>query len=140
MIRLRFGEDKTVAEWVSNLTKGKPFSDPFTAFGVEKNGKIIGGFVFTDYTQDSIEMSAAGYGVVSRGCMAAVVSYVFDQLGCSRLQAHTRASNRTVRRILPNLGFRYEGTVRRFYGTENGLIYSLTIDDLPAFRAKWRLP
>lgn len=133
------GHDETVAEWVGRLT-GKPFHAPYTAMGVlSSDGALTGGFVFTGYNGDSVEMSLAGRGVASRSAMAAVLHYVFEQLGCSRLQVHTRRSNKLVRKRLPNLGFAFESPARRFYGREDGLCYSLTIDDVAAFRSRWRL-
>lgn len=119
---------------------GKPFFQPFTAIGIAgADGALTGGFVFTGYNGDGIEVSVAGRGIASRSAWRAAVAYVFDQLGCVRMQMHTRKSNVKVRRILPKFGMRYEGTARRFYGKEGGLIFSLTTDDLPAFRTKWGL-
>jgi RimJ/RimL family protein N-acetyltransferase len=44
------------------------------------------------------------------------MDYAFVQLGCCRLTARTRRSNKPMRRMLPKMGFMYEGTMRRFYG------------------------
>jgi len=133
------GHDQAVAEWVGSVT-GKPFHPPYVAIGtIDRNGTLNGGFVFTGYNQDGIEVSVAGRGVVGRDPCRAMANYVFADLGCVRLVAHTRRSNKTMRRLLPRIGFRFEGTCRRFYGDEDGLQYSLTKDDLGAFVAKWRL-
>lgn len=139
MKTLLFQHDEAVADWVGRMV-GKPFQAPFTTIGiVDGSGTLRGGFVFTGYTGDEIEMSLAGSQCFSRGVWRGVLAYVFDQCGCKRLQIHTRASNKAVRKQAPKGGFRYEGTARRMYGDENGLTYSLTVDDLPAFRKKWRL-
>jgi len=129
-----------VAAFVAKIG-GKPFFPPFTAIGVANDaGALTGGFVFTGFNGDGIELSLAGRGVVGRDGWRAVLAYVFDQLGCKRLQMHTRKSNRLVRMMLSKkLQFHFEGTARRFYGNEHGLIFSLTADDLPAFRSRWRL-
>ncbi len=137
MIVLDRAED--VAAFVARYS-GKPFHPPFTTIGIADDaGVLTGGFVFTGYNGDGIEVSVAGRGIASRGSWRAALAYVFDQLGCSRMQMHTRKSNVQVRRILPRFGMRFEGTARRFYGNESGLMFSLTRDDLPAFRAKWGL-
>lgn len=137
MIVLDRTED--VAAFVAKLG-GKPFFPPFTAIGIATDaGALLGGFVFTGFNGDGIEVSVAGRGIASRSAWRAALAYVFDQLGCKRMQMHTRKSNRAVRRILPRFGMHYEGTARRFYGDESGLIFSLTADDLSAFRARWRL-
>jgi hypothetical protein len=133
------GHDKVVAEWVGKKN-GKAFSPPFSALGViDCQGTLRGGFVFTGYTNDAVELSLAGRGCASRNVWSGVLDYVFRQLGCSRLQIHTRRSNRAVRRQAPRLGFRFEGIARRMYGREDGITYSLTADDLDGFRTKWRL-
>ncbi len=135
-----FGHDQTVAEWVSQKVK-KPFHPPFTAIGVLNcEGTLIGGFVFNDYTGDSIEMSLAGGGVARRSVWKAILAYVFGQLKCSRLQIHTRRSNKMVKKLAPKLGFVCEGKARNFYGdNEDGFVYSLVKSDLNTFRSRWRL-
>lgn len=133
------GYDKAVAEWVGRLG-GKPFSPPYKAIGVaDARGGLVGGFVFTGFNGDGVELSLAGRGVASRNAMRAVLSYVFEQLNCQRLQVHTRRSNALVKKMLPRLGFRYEGVARNFYGAEDGFTYSLTTADLAGFKARWRL-
>jgi len=144
-LNLLFGHDDAVAEWVSKQPYGKPFHQPFSTFGVvDEAGHIRAGFVFTGFTGDTVEMSLAAdrwrwRSRDWRGALAAMLHYVFEQCGCSRLQVHTSASNKGVRKQLPRMGFRFEGTCRRMYGKENGLQYSLTVDDLPAFREKWKI-
>lgn len=139
------GHDIAVSEFVGRIV-GKPFhlASLQTTIGVvSPEGRLIGGYVFTSYTGPSIEMSLAGSGVALRSTWAAVLSYVFDpppQLGCVRLQVHTRRDNARARKQATRLGFRYEGTLRDYYGRGvNGLLYALTADDLPAFRARWRV-
>lgn len=133
------GHDQAVAEWVGRIN-GKPFHPPFTAIGsIDRAGTLTGGFVFTGFNGDAIEMSLAGSGVVERGMWRAVLVYVFEQLGCARLQVHTRRTNKVVRRQATRLGLHFEGVARRLYGDADGLCYSLIRDDLPAFRARWKL-
>ncbi len=132
------GQSEAVAAWVGRAC-GKPFHPPFEAIGIAGVTGLTGGFVFTGFNGDGIEVSVAGRGIASRGAWRAACAYVFDQLGCARLQMHTRRSNKAVRRILPRFGMTFEGVARRFYGDEDGLVFSLTAGDLPEFRAHWRL-
>ncbi len=140
-MNLLFGHDKTVAEWVAKQAHSKPPIAPFTAFGfLDGQGTLVGGCVFTGYNGDCIELSLAGRGSATRAAMAAVASYVFEQLGCKRLQMHTNRRNKhTLRMLAGRLGVRYEGVARRFFGKDDGIVYSLTVDDLPAFKAKWKI-
>lgn len=136
---LLFGHDKTVSEWVSVKVK-KQFHEPFTSIGVlNREGTLTGGFIFNDFTGNSIEMSIAGKGVFSRGVWKAVINYVFDQLKCSRLQMRTHRKNSLVKKLAPRLGFVCEGKARNFYGKEDAFVYSLVESDLDTFRSRWRL-
>lgn len=133
------GHDEAVAEWVAAIT-GKPFHPPFTAIGaVDPAGHLTGGFVFTSFNGPTIELSLAGHGVANRGLWRAILYYVFEQLKADRIQIHTAASNKAVRKLAPRLGFSFEGKSRRFYGREDAFVYSLIRDDLPSFRQRWRL-
>lgn len=137
---LLFGHDTAVADFVGRIN-GKPFHEPYTAIGLTRaDGQLIGGFVFTGYTGDCVEMSLAGPATISRSSWAMVADYVFRQMGCSRLQVHTRKdNNKRVKRTATRLGFHMEGTARRYYGDHDALVYSLTADQLPKFRRRWRI-
>lgn len=140
MSALLFGHDEVIAKWVARQAHSKPPLAPYTAFGfVDRRGTLTGGCVFTGYNGDSVELSLAGRSAATRSGWAAITSYVFDQLGCSRLQMHTNRRNKRALRMLPWLGVRYEGVARRFFGKDDGICYSLTVDDLAAFRAKWKI-
>lgn len=140
MSELLFGHDDIVASWVGQIT-GKPFHTPYTTIGIVRDGELTGAFVFTGFNGDGIELSLAGRGVAARGAWRAVLHYVFDQLGCVRLQMHTRRSNKVVRRSLSRMLPRqcFEGVARRFYGDEDGICFALTRNDLSAFRDKWKV-
>ncbi len=142
MSALLFGHDSVVAEWVAKQANSKPPVAPYTAFGfLDRRGTLVGGCVFTGYNGDCVELSLAGRAAATRSGWAAITDYVFKQLGCSRLQMHTRRSNRHVLRMLAKrLGVQYEGVARHYFGKgEHGVVYALTVDDLAAFRAKWRI-
>lgn len=132
------GHDEAVANWVASFT-GKPFQPPYTAFGSVHEGRITGGFVFTNFNGTSIELSLAGHGVTHRGLWRAILHYVFDQLKAHRIEIHTSENNTVVKKLAPRLGFAFEGKSRNFYGREHALVYSLVRDDLPSFRKRWRL-
>lgn len=133
------GHDEAVAEWVGRQV-GKPFHPPYTAIGlIGADGTLRGGFVFNGYTGSTIEISLAGAACMRRSSWAAVLDYVFRQLGCVRLQFHTSKRNKRVKRQTARAGFRYEGVARRMYGRDDGVAYSLVVDDLEQFRARWRL-
>lgn len=140
-MNLIFGQDKAVAEWVAAQAHSKAPTADYSAFGfVNSAGALTGGCVFTGYNGTSIELSLAGRSAATRSGWAAITAYVFDQLGCQRLQMHTNRRNKhTLRMLAGRLGVRYEGVARRFFGKDDGIVYSLTVDDLAAFKAKWKI-
>lgn len=148
MSALLFGHDTVVAEWVAKQANSKPPVAPYTAFGfVNSAGTLTGGCVFTGYNGDTVELSLAGRSAATRSGWAAITSYVFDQLGCVRLQMHTSLKNKHALRMLAGrrgpasgLGVKNEGTARHYFGKDrHGVVYALTIDNLAAFKAKWKI-
>lgn len=134
------GHSQAVGDWVARIN-GKAFHPPFEAIGIiDSDGTLTGGYVFTGFNGDGVELSLAGRGVVSRAGWRVVLDYVFNQLGCSRMQMHTSRRNKRVCKNLHELfpkGF--EGIAKRFYGKDDGVVFALTKDDLGAFKARWRL-
>lgn len=119
-MRLVFGEDVAVADWVGDRL-GVLIVPPYTALGViDARGALRGGAVFNDYNGSNIEVTIAGPGAMQRGVLRAGFHYVFAQLGCERVSAKTRRSNAVMRKMLPRLGFRWEGLARRYYGPARG--------------------
>lgn len=142
-MRLVFGNYQKIADWVGERC-GVEFYTVDSAIGIANDvGEMVGGYVFTGHDRNGIELSLAGRAVVYRGGWCAVIDYVFRQIGCVRLQSHTKRSNKPVLRMLADkktgLGWRFEGVARRYYGNEDGMVYSLTVDDLPAFIERWKL-
>lgn len=138
-MRLILDSPEVVSRYVG-AALGCEFAQPFTAIGVENDhGDMRGGLIFNGFDGNAIEMTVAGAACLTRNVMAAVVAYVFEQCRCVRLQLHTRLSNERVIATAERLGFTREGISRRLFDSEDGVCFSLTIDDVPGFRARWRL-
>lgn len=118
------GEDAIVRAWVSQKT-GDPHHEGETLGMLSNDKRLIGGFIFTNWTGAGIELTMAGRGCMSRLAWQAVGDFVFRHKGCERLQVTTRASNKHVCRLIPRMKFRFEGTARRAYGNEDGKVFSL---------------
>lgn len=122
------GEDEIVRSWVSQKT-GDHYAEGETLGILSTEGRLVGGFVFTNHTGASIDMSLAGKGCVTRFAWQAAGEFVFGMKRCQRLQVVTRHSNKTVRRMAPRFKMKFEGRLRRFYGDEDGLLFSLLRDE-----------
>ena len=127
-------DQPAIAEYVASFA-GKPFLPPYTAFGIERNGAITGGFVFNGYIHPSIELSLAGHAIVSRGAWRACLDYAFGQLGVARLGITVSRSNKVACKLAPKAGFVYEGPLRAVQAVR----FSLIASDLPKFRQRWGL-
>lgn len=133
-MRLVIGQDRIVAKLVSSLITFEPgdFAES-TAIGVDRDGRLIGGFVFTNWSPEAgvIEVSFGGIEPhwLSRQVLYGVFSYAFDQIGCQMVCSRTPASLKSAARIAKAYGFK-QVTVPRLFGRhEDGIISTLTVED-----------
>lgn len=128
MILLR-NEPEIVSAFVAGQT-GDKYCDVMRALGIlSGEGRIVGGVLLTNYTGYGVEMTLAGKGCVSRGAWQAIGDMAFGELGCQRISVTTRRSNKRVCKLVPRLKFKFEGVARRFYGKEDGIVFSLLRDE-----------
>ena len=133
---LVYGCTARVTRFVAGLIpacRARGFPDESTAIGVERNGELVGGFVFSHWSPEAatIEVSFAGVGRrwLSRAVLHAAFSYVFDQLGCQMAVARTPAGLAHAVRICRAYGFRQVQIARLFGRNEDGIISTLTAED-----------
>lgn len=131
-----FGRDDLVAKWVgANL--GQVIVPPFVAIGFTEDGtSLCGGAVFNEWNGSNVEVTIYGPGALRRSAIQTVLRYAFRQIKANRLTARTKRSNRVMRRLLPRLGFRFECSMKHYYGPSRGedaLMFVL----LPADAGKW---
>ena len=120
-MRLVFGQDEIVGGWVAGLI-GRPFYQPISTIGwVDANGDLVGGVAFHNYEIANIDLAIAVTRPVTRGIIRACCHYVFIQLGCDRMTIRLRRSNKRGIRSAHKLGFKFECTLERWFGTENGV-------------------
>lgn len=128
-MRLLVGQDEIVRAWVAQKI-GMPMTEGH-AFGVwsDEQRRLVGGFVFTNYTGYGIEMTMAGKGCFSRSIWRAIGEFVYGRMGCVRLVITTRRAHRKrgnpVAKMAHRFGFKFEGVARRFYGDRDGMQWSL---------------
>lgn len=104
--------DDDVARFVGERY-GTIICPPFTAMGIERDGEIVGGVVFNNFTRNDVHISVAGEGF-HRGFLRAVGRYVFDQLGCLRISIETEQDR--VVDLAKRLGAQTEGRKRNHFG------------------------
>lgn len=118
--------DERVALLVSRLV-GRSFVAPFTAMGIERDGKVIGGVVFNVFEGADLHVTVAGRGF-NRAFLADVGAYVFQQLGCERMTVLTEQAR--IVRIAEKLGGEIEGLLRNHFGRDrDGYLVGILKDD-----------
>lgn len=110
----RIVRDARVAEFVGGVI-GVVFNPPLTCIGIEKNGEVIGGFVFNCYEGKDVHISVAGRGA-TKGLLAEVGHYVYTVLGCERATVITEKPE--VVRLAEKLGGQVEGLLRHHFGAD----------------------
>lgn len=122
-------EPAIVSAFVSGQT-GDQYTDVMRALGIlSREGRIIGGALLTNYTGFGVELTLAGRGCISRTAWQAIGDMAFGELGCQRISVTTRKSNKRVCKLAPRLKFKFEGIARKYYGKEDGVMFSLLRDE-----------
>lgn len=104
--------DERVARFVSAaLNIG--LVPPFTCMGIEREGQIIAGVVYNVFEGADVHVTIAGRGF-TRGFLAEMGHYVFNQLGCERITGQTEQP--AIVRLAERLGGQIEGLKRNHFG------------------------
>lgn len=111
--RLIYGQDVEVAQWVKDrLPDFLGWNGAYIAIGYEREGRLQGGVVFTDYTRASITISTALEAPLTRRFLRGIFWYPFKQLHVRRITALIHSNNEASRRLAEHAGFIQEGIVR----------------------------
>ena len=136
-MNLLVNEDERVAAWAQDRLKAPLLFTAYRAFGVaDDDGELRGAMLFHDYNGSNIEITIYGPGCVKRALIRYAFDYAFHVNGAARLTARTRRGNARMRKMLPKMGFVYEGTSKNYYGPNRGddaLNYAL----FPPAAARW---
>lgn len=129
------GKDEIVAEWAGAMLN-KKFVRPFAAWGVVNGaGQLCGAAIFNDYYDGgNIEMTYLGERTASRRLIRQLVQYAFSACNASRVTLKTARRNILVRKLIPRLGFAFEGTQKRYFGAskeDDALVFVLHRDRIP---------
>jgi hypothetical protein len=105
----------TIAEWFGAIS-GKPVFGSYSAMGWSDPGGLKSAAIFNDYTGSNLEIHIVGR--MTRQTMREAFRYVFDQVKVIRLTAKPHRSNKRLLRMLPKIGFKFEATLKHYYGPE----------------------
>ena len=122
-----------IAEFVAKGT-GSAGWGPCSAFGVEKDGKLVQGIVFEQYTGSNVMIHI--YGVPgekwrNRAFWWLCSAYPFTQLGCDRITAFISESNSQAMRLAEHYGMERECVME-------GAMYGANINVMVLWKNKSR--
>lgn len=115
--RLVIDEHMRVMSWASpRVLVPLEHMVPGIGIGLEQDGELIAGAVFTRITSVSAEFHMAavpGKTWGTRHFFRMCAAYPFNQLGLRRVTATIREFNHEARKALEHLGFQLEGRMRQ---------------------------
>lgn len=89
--------------------------------------KLMGGVVYSNYTQASLEMTVAGLhpNWLTRALLFVCFDYPFNQLHCRKVFSRINAKNERSIQLCGHLGFRVEAVLNDVFIDSDLLIFSL---------------
>ncbi len=102
------------------------------AYGFVDNDRIVGSFVFSEYTGHDVHMYCASDNprIFQRRYIKAMFDYCFNDLKVRRVSAMCNESNLRSRKLISGVGFKQEGRLRRYFGFEDALVYGLLREEM----------
>jgi hypothetical protein len=115
-MNLVFGDDKTIADWVSKQ-RGKSIPPWYFAVGViNKSGVLKGAATFHNYNGSNIELCYHGPNTLTLNVFKGIADFCINRLKVNRLTVSVPRKNKSLIKHLPKFGFKVEGVMRHFYG------------------------
>lgn len=115
-----------VARFVSRAL-GFGLYPPYTAMGIERDGRIVAGVLFNCFEGADVHVTIAGTGWTP-GFVRAVGAYVYDQMGCERMTCTTEQAE--VVDYALRLGGQVEGRLRNHFGKgRDGIVIGILRDE-----------
>ena len=134
MVTLTVDNPKPFVTWLKNrlMLDKIQGEDAAQAYGFTKDGKIVGAFVFSEYTGHDVHMYCVSENpkIFQRRYIKQMFDYCFSIMGVQRVSALCNESNLRSRKLITGVGFKQEGRLRRYFGTEDALVYGLLKEDM----------
>jgi hypothetical protein len=129
---------QSIIKWYEGRIKDD-ITPPYSCFAwVNQWGAYTSAVMFNDFRVSkqkesaNIEVHLQSEKKISRNLLETVAVYVFDTLKCTRLTAKPHRSNKKLLQLLPRIGFKYECTLKRYYGPskeDDALVFCMFKED-----------
>ena len=117
-----------VAEFASGMLDGHQFRTNATALGWERDGELLAGVVYEEFTGASVSATIVNTpgAVFNRDFLFAIFDYPFRVLGVNLVIAYIAESNWRSRHTVESMGFRLEHQIVGAYPDGAACIYTMT--------------
>ncbi len=110
-----------------NVQQGQPAHSSwgtFNAIGLVIKERLVAGVIYNTHEAANSYMHVAGLHFTP-DFLFAVFDYPFNELRKERVTAFINAGNKKAIKLVKHLGFKPEGRLRKYYGTEDAVIYGM---------------
>jgi hypothetical protein len=135
---------KSIGGWYFSKIE-KPNYDTLSLYCVmgilDENNFLKGAIIFTNYNTYNIEVHAYAPKCMNSKVWRTVLRFVFGKLKVERLTTMTYRGNRKLLNLLPRMGFRYETSLKRFYGLDksyDAIVHVIFKEDIERFLCNGR--
>lgn len=125
-MRLVLGRDADVAYWTASHIPHVHGFGLATAIGVEKDGDLVAGIVYSDYNPIyktmQVSMAAIDPRWAQKGVIRALLHYPFEQVGIRKLWSIIPQTNERALRFNVGIGFKKEATLANQFGDDHAIV------------------
>jgi RimJ/RimL family protein N-acetyltransferase len=119
--------DPRTVKFICEQTGSTDFHN-YTSIGLDRDGEIIAGVVYDNFSGANVFMHFAGkHGTrwCTRDFLKMVFGFAFDGMGCRRISGFVPASNKCAVNFELNLGCKVEATMKDAHPTGDMLIMKM---------------
>jgi len=120
--------EEMIGWFVARRQGTDPQWGPHTTLGLVRNGQLIAGVVYNHFSSMDVCMHVGainGKRWLTKSFLLEAFHYPFVQLGKNRVTALVARKNKTTGRFVRDLGFNYEGKLRKHYPNDDLIVYGM---------------
>lgn len=127
-----------VGPWVCEKSGGTWVKGRGTAIGRVVNGELVAGVLYEDFNGANVVCHIAGVGNwATRGYLALIYDYPFNQLGVRRITVPVASGNAMSIKLVTHMGFTLESTLARATPDADLLLFRMFRDECQYLRGKY---
>ena len=118
-----------VVSWI--VGRGECFApgSGATGLGWVKDGKIVAGVMYEEFTEASIHATIVAEVPMVKGFVHKIFDYPFNQLGVEKIIVQVNSANKKSLELAYRLGFDEEGCIKGAYLDGDRIILTMTKDE-----------